>query len=264
MGAGDWNDGFNAMGEGAESVWLTFFASIVCEKLAPLCPDASLSTRIRRAGETLGRAADAAWEEDRYLRGWYGDGAPLGSRKGENCRIDSLSQSFAAFCPWADRRRVRTAIDTALRELWDRERHLLRLYAPAVEPGERSPGYVSSYGPGFRENGGQYTHGAVWLARACFAIGRWSDGAAILRDLALSVRPEEAGGEPWLLAADVACAPGQEGRAGWTGYTGAAGWWWRTAWENMLGLAMEGGHIALRLPPAAREAGWTAQIGNNS
>ena len=260
IGSGDWNDGFNAMGEAAESVWLTFFASLVCEKMAPLCPDASLGNRIRRAGEALGRAADAAWEQDRYLRGWYGDGTPLGSRKGENCRIDSLAQSFAAFCPWADRRRVRTAIDTALRELWDRERHLLRLYTPAVEPGERSPGYVASYGPGFRENGGQYTHAAVWLARACFRIGRWSDGAALLRDLALSVRQEEAGGEPWLLAADLYTAPGQQGRAGWTGYTGAAGWWWRTAWENMLGLTMERGQADLRLPAPAREAGWRAEI----
>ena len=256
MGGGDWNDGFDAMGEGSESVWLSFFASRVLDDLAALAPDEAAAGKLRRAGEMLGRAANEAWEEDHFLRGYFGDGTPLGSREGDNCRIDSLPQSFAAFCPWADRERVGIALDTALRELWDRGRNLIRLYTPPVRPGERSPGYVAGYGPGFRENGGQYTHAAVWLARACFRTGRWQEGAELLRAIAAAPRQKGYGAEPWLLPADVITAPEAMGRAGWTGYTGAAGWWYRTAWEDMLGMAWKSGEAAVSLPAPAESAGW--------
>ncbi len=226
MGSGDWNDGFDAMGPGAESVWLTFFAASVLrrfgnalEKLGD--PEAE---KYAAAAAALGSAANDAWAGDRFVRAYYGDGAPLPG-------VDSVAQSFAAFCPYADPDRVRTALDTALRELWDRERGLVCLYRPAVGPEDRSPGYVQTYGPGFRENGGQYTHAAVWLAMACLRTGREADGRAILRDIALSVRKEEYGAEPCVLGADVAAAPGLAGRAGWSWYTGAAGWWRRAVRE---------------------------------
>jgi len=258
MGGGDWNDGFDAMGEDAESVWLTWFASIVCRRFGALLrelgqPEAEKYATVSRM---LGQAANDAWDGDRFLRGWYADGTPLGARDGEACAIDSVAQSFAAFCPWADPERVKLALDTALAELWDREHHRVALYAPPVRPGDRSPGYVASYGPGFRENGGQYTHAAVWLARACFRTGRWEEGAALLRDLALAVREDAYGAEPFVLPADVCTAPGLEGRAGWSWYTGAAGWWYRTAWQDMLGFRFRGGEADFDPPESVRERGW--------
>ncbi|MBQ3276790.1 MAG: hypothetical protein IJH47_07040, partial [Oscillospiraceae bacterium] len=124
MGGGDWNDGFDAMGEGAESVWLTFFASLVLDRLGEQLtrlgdPEAK---KYARTAEMLGRAANDAWAGDRFLRGFYPDGTPLGGGQEAPCRVDSVAQSFAAFCPFADRDRVDAALDTALRELWDRER----------------------------------------------------------------------------------------------------------------------------------------------
>ena len=146
-----------------------------------------------------------------------------------------------------------------MERLWDRERHIIKLYDPTFAPGDRSPGYVASYGPGFRENGGQYTHAAVWLARACFRRGRWDEGAARREDIALAARAEGYGAEPNVIAADVYTAPGQEGRAGWSWYTGAAGWWYRTAWEDMLGFAMRRGETSFALPDRAAELGWTVR-----
>lgn len=138
-----------------------------------------------------------------------------------------MAQSFAAFSPYADRDRVQTALTAALAGLRDRERRLIRIYAPAFLPEERAPGYVSTYGPGFRENGGQYTHAAVWLALALHRAGRREEAAALAEDMALSLTAPEYGAEPFVLPADIAYAPGKEGRAGWSWYTGAAGWYLR-------------------------------------
>ncbi len=258
MGGGDWNDGFDRMGPGSESVWLTWFVSTVCHRFSALLqslgePDAERYAWVSRA---LGEAANDAWDGDHYLRGYYGDGTPLGASSSQSCRVDSVAQSFAAFCPHADPARVKTALDTAIRTLRDPERPLTALYSPPFLPEDRSPGYVVSYGPGFRENGGQYTHAAVWLARACFVTGRWDDGAAILESVASALRSPEYGAEPFVLAADAASAPGKEGRAGWSWYTGAAGWWFRTAWQDMLGLRLRGGQASFDPPVPVREAGW--------
>ena len=165
MGGGDWNDGFDAMGESAESVWLTWFASGVFHDFSALLTKLGESgaDRYETAAAALGAAANEAWDTDHYLRGYYADGTPLGASGAAACRIDSVAQSFAAFSPYADRDRVQMALTAALAGLRDRERRLIRIYAPAFLPEERAPGYVSTYGPGFRENGGQYTHAAVWL-----------------------------------------------------------------------------------------------------
>ena len=261
MGSGDWNDGFDAMGPGAESVWLTWFASTVCDKFAALLRSLGEGNhkRYEDMSAALGAAANEAWDGDHYLRGYYGDGEPLGSSGSDVCRIDSVAQSFAAFCPHADPQRVNTALDTALGALWDREHHRIALYTPPVGPRDRSPGYVRTYGPGFRENGGQYTHAAVWLARACFRTGRWGDGYALLRDMALACREEAYGAEPYVLPADVYTAPGMEGRAGWSWYTGAAGWWYRVAWQDMLGFSLQQGTARFDPPVPVREKGWTLQ-----
>ena len=229
MGGGDWNDGFDAMGERAESIWLTWFASGVFRDFSALLtrlgePGAD---RYETAAASLGAAANEAWDTDHYLRGYYADGTPLGASGAAACRIDSVAQSFAAFSPYADNVRVQTALTAALDALWDREKRLIRIYAPPFLPEERAPGYVSTYGPGFRENGGQYTHAAVWLALALLRAGRREEAAALAEDIALSLQSDEYGAEPFVLPADIAYAPGKEGRAGWSWYTGAAGWYYR-------------------------------------
>ena len=229
MGGGDWNDGFDAMGESAESVWLTWFASSVFHDFSALLTKLGESgaDRYETAAAALGAAANEAWDTDHYLRGYYADGTPLGASGAAACRIDSVAQSFAAFSPYADRDRVQTALTAALAGLRDRERRLIRIYAPAFLPEERAPGYVSTYGPGFRENGGQYTHAAVWLALALHRAGRREEAAALAEDMALSLTAPEYGAEPFVLPADIAYAPGKGGRAGWSWYTGAAGWYLR-------------------------------------
>lgn len=259
MGSGDWNDGFDAMGPGSESVWLTWFGSIVCHRFSLLLtrlgePDAA---RYAEASRALAEAADEAWDGDHYLRGYYGDGTPLGSGRGRCCRVDSVAQSFAALCPHADPDKVRVALDTALAALHDSESGLTALYTPPFSPGDRAPGYVATYGPGFRENGGQYTHAAVWLARACFRTGRWEDGAALLRSIAAAARRPEYGAEPFALAADVYTAPGKVGRSGWSWYTGAAGWCYRVVWEDMLGFAVKDGAPRFDPPEPVLRAGWS-------
>ncbi len=229
MGGGDWNDGFDAMGESAESVWLTWFASGVFHDFSALLTrlGESGADRYETAAAALGAAANEAWDVDHYLRGYYADGTPLGASGAAACRIDSVAQSFAAFSPYADRDRVQTALTAALDALWDREKRLIRIYAPSFLPEERAPGYVSTYGPGFRENGGQYTHAAVWLALALHRAGRREEAAALAEDMALSLAADGYGAEPFVLSADIAYAPGKEGRAGWSWYTGAAGWYLR-------------------------------------
>ena len=229
MGGGDWNDGFDAMGESAESVWLTWFASGVFHDFSALLTKLGESgaDRYETAAAALGAAANEAWDTDHYLRGYYADGTPLGASGAAACRIDSVAQSFAAFSPYADRDRVQTALTAALAGLRDRERRLIRIYAPAFLPEERAPGDVSTYGPGFRENGGQYTHAAVWLALALHRAGRREEAAALAEDMARALTAPEYGAAPFVLPADIAYAPGKEGRAGWSWYTGAAGWYLR-------------------------------------
>ena len=254
MGSGDWNDSFDGMGPGAESTWLTWFFSLTAGRFGALLarlgePDGE---KYEKAAAALGRAADAAWDGDRYLRGYYGDGEPLGAGSGEECRIDSVAQSFAAFCPYTDPQRADAALDTALRELWDRENHLIRLYTPPFGGDARSPGYAAAYGPGFRENGGQYTHAALWLAMACLRRGRREEGAALLRDAGAGFRAVPVyGAEPFVVPADIAAGE-QAGRAGWSWYTGSAGWFFRAAYRELLGLSLREGRPVLepRIPPS--------------
>ena len=246
MGSGDWNDGLDRVG--GESVWLGWFLSCSALRFAGLLEDLG----DRRAGdfralsERVGRAADRAFNGRWYLRAWTEAGEPLGD--GE--RIDSLAQSWAAFCPWASPERVDSAIDYALARLVDREHRIVRLLDPPYQA-EESPGYLSGYGEGFRENGGQYTHAAIWLALACLERGRAREGREILHMLLPETHdPARYEAEPFVLPADVCGAEGREGIAGWTWYTGSAGWYFRAAAEGLFGLRLRGGRLCLTPPPA--------------
>ena len=262
MLAGDWNDGMDTVGiEGrGESVWLAWFFAHTARRFAAVLDrqgDRHGAAALLSAASRMGRAADRAWDGAWYLRGWFDSGAPLGSAKGRGCRIDSLAQSWAAMCAEASPERVQKALDSALERLFDRETGLVKLFDPPFGDGAERAGYISSYGPGFRENGGQYTHGAIWLAMACLRTGRREEGLALLRAL-LPGRSVEYGAEPFVLAADVYSNPDRLGQAGWSWYTGSAGWYFRVVTRELLGLSIRDGKLYAE--PRAPE-GWSFKAG---
>ena len=251
IGSGDWNDGFDDLG--GESVWLSWFFLHVADRFNALVAerDPSLAVPERFLSE-LAAAANAAWDSDRFLRGYFADGSPLGARCSPECAIDSVAQSWAAFCSRADPEKADTALTAAVSLLFDRERRIIKLFDPPFT-GQTKPGYISSYGPGFRENGGQYTHAALWLVQALLYRERSEEAFELLSALLPGDRdPAEYLCEPFVLAADVYTAPGHMGEGGWSWYTGAAGWLLRIVTEDLLGFQMRGGALTLRprLPKA--------------
>ena len=242
IGTGDWNDAFDrvgAQGRG-ESVWLTWFFAITARKFAALV-GGHAAEQLALAADHCTRAAEGAWDGAWYRRGYYDDGRPLGSEACGECRIDAIAQAFAALDTHADPGRVHTALTSAVEHLFDREHNVVRLFDPPITRRTPETGYVRSYGAGLRENGGQYTHGALWLAMALLRTGRTDEGAQILRAVLPAAHdPARYEGEPYVLAADVA-AGDNAGVAGWTWYTGAAGWYLRITAEELLGLHLRGG-----------------------
>ena len=254
IGTGDWNDAFDrvgAQGRG-ESVWLTWFFAVTARKFAALI-GGHAAEQLTLAADRCTRAAEAAWDGAWYRRGYYDDGQPLGSEKSGECRIDAIAQAFAAFDTHADPAHVHCALTSAVEQLFDREHNVVRLFDPPITRRTPETGYVRSYGAGLRENGGQYTHGALWLAMALLRTGRTDEGAQILRAVLPAAHdPARYEGEPYVLAADVA-AGDNAGVAGWTWYTGAAGWYLRIAAEELLGLHLRGGVL---YPEPRLPAGW--------
>ncbi len=263
MGSGDWNDGMDRV-EG-ESVWLTWFLAAVLQDYSALCrrkgEEDTVQELLKRA-DALIQAARNAWDGGWYRRGYYRDGTPLGSKKSDQCQIDSIAQSFALFPKGTDRQRADEAVSSALDRLFDREAGVARLFDPAFDSeGEKDPGYIKGYPAGVRENGGQYTHASVWLAMACFRLDRPRDGWAVLNALLPENHPTGLyRAEPYVIAADVSYAPGRVGRAGWSWYTGAAGWYWQIAVRELLGLKVTEGALTVEpnLPPdwPGYEADW--------
>jgi len=239
MLGGDWNDGMNRVGAGGtgESVWLGMFLIMALERTARLC---ELKGEPERAGIYRERARELraaidthCWAGDRYLRAFWDDGTPLGAPQGSECGIDLLPQCFASLCDMPDRVRVNKALNIAWAYLVDEERGVVRLLKePFTHRGKRA-GYINDYPPGVRENGGQYTHAAVWLAMALHKEGRVDEARRVLEMLNPAVfcrdkkRMEVYRGEPYFMAGDVSGAAGGEGRAGWTIYTGSAAWMMR-------------------------------------
>lgn len=254
IGTGDWNDAFDrvgAQGRG-ESVWLTWFFAVTARKFAALI-GGHAAEQLTLAADRCTRAAEAAWDGAWYRRGYYDDGQPLGSEKSGECRIDAIAQAFAAFDTHADPAHVQRALTSAVTQLFDREHNVVRLFDPPITRRTPETGYVRSYGAGLRENGGQYTHGALWLAMALLRTGRTDEGAQILRAVLPAAHdPARYEGEPYVLAADVA-AGDNAGAAGWTWYTGAAGWYLRITAEELLGLHLRGGVL---YPEPRLPAGW--------
>ena len=194
---------------------------------------------------------ELAWDGDWYRRAYFDDGTPLGSKQNEQCRIDSVAQSWAVLSGTAPLRRAERALDAVRTHLVVRGSRVIKLLDPPFDAPQPNPGYIAGYPPGIRENGGQYTHGALWvlMAMARLAIG---DDAAELFHMLNPVNhartPEQAASyrvEPYVVAADVSSHPDHAGRGGWTWYTGAAGWMYRIAIEEILGLRRTGRTFAV-------------------
>ena len=251
MGTGDWNDGMNRLGAAGrgESVWLTWFLALTLRSFLPLCRqmgEPERAERYEKLFDHLTAAAHRAWDGDWYLRAYDDEGNPIGGHANAACAIDSVSQSFAVFAPGPDGELAHRAVLAACERLYDREHQLVRLlWPPFGEEGD--PGYIRSYPPGLRENGGQYTHAACWLAMALFRAGEPERGTQLLHDLLPETHPSEIyRAEPYVLAGDVYTAPEQEGRGGWSWYTGAAGWYCQTAMRELLGLRLHRGQLDLK------------------
>ncbi len=230
FGTGDWNDALGALGAG-ESVWAGEFLALVCDRFLPVAAavgtaeDAAFLTAL---SADMKRAVLAhGYNGSYFLRGFYPDGAPLGATPDGACIIDLLPQAFAVFANIGTPEQRRKALKTAFDRLYSPETRTLRLFSEPFGEGSRSAGYVNDYPEGVRENGGQYTHAALWFCRALEAEGL-ADLAALADECAdpvkrLSFDPAFPN-EPYFVTADVGHAPASPGLAGWSGYTGAAGW----------------------------------------
>jgi cellobiose phosphorylase len=262
IGSGDWNDGMNNVGRDGrgESVWLGFFFFYVLSVFAPVAQrrgDDAFAGHCKEKAEKLRQALEEnGWDGDWYRRAYFDDGTPLGSARNRECRIDAIAQSWAKLSGAASSDRVERALDALDRHLVDADGALIRLLEPPFDTAEPDPGYIRGYVPGVRENGGQYTHAAVWAVMAFFAAGR-IERAWQLFDMINPVRhaqnPDDVDRykvEPYVLAADVLAVAPHIGRGGWTWYTGSAAWMYRLITESMLGLSRRGQRLLVepRLP----------------
>jgi cyclic beta-1,2-glucan synthetase len=265
MGSGDWNDGMNRVGIGGtgESVWLGFFLCAVLEQFAPVARargDAAFADRCeaerKRLAENLERHG---WDGEWYRRAYFDGGSPLGSASNVECRIDSVAQSWSVLSGAGDTGRSRLAMAAVNERLVQRDAGLIRLLDPPFDRSNLDPGYIRGYAPGVRENGGHYTHGAIWVAMAFAAIGereRAWELEAMLNPASRAQTPEGLaayGVEPYAVTADIYSHGSNAGRGGWTWYTGSAGWLYRLIVESLLGLAREADR--LRFAPCL-PAGW--------
>jgi cyclic beta-1,2-glucan synthetase len=210
----------------------------------------------RRADNLTHAVERAGWDGEWYLRAFDDEGRPWGSSQSEECQIDSISQSWAVLSGAASPERTEAALRSAEKNLVREEEKLVRLLWPPFNATPRDPGYIKAYPPGIRENGGQYTHAAAWLAWGFAALGDGDQAARIFRlinPISHSAKLEDAQRyrvEPYVIAADIASAPPHTGRGGWTWYTGSAAWAWRVGIEAILGLRRRGDMLELdpRIP----------------
>lgn len=256
MGSGDWNDGMNRVGHDGrgESVWLGWFLVVVLERFAIVCEqrrELALAQRYRAERTRLGGMLELAWDGDWYRRAYFDDGTPLGSAQNDECRLDSISQSWAVLSGVAERTRAERAIDAVRAHLVRRDAQLVLLLTPPFDQGPLHPGYIKGYLPGIRENGGQYTHAALWTVLALARLG-FGDEAMELMHMINPINhtrtardTERYRVEPYVVAGDVYAHPMHLGRGGWTWYTGSAGWMYRVALEGLLGLNRRGSSMAI-------------------
>ncbi|MGA6993864.1 MAG: glucoamylase family protein [Candidatus Deferrimicrobiaceae bacterium] len=251
IGSGDWNDGMNLVGEHGkgESVWLGFFLYEVLmqfTEVARKAGDLTFVERCRMEADQVRRNIEQnGWDGEWYRRAYFDDGSPLGSASNAECRIDSIAQSWSVLSGAGKTGRSRMAMDAVDQRLVRRDHGLIQLLDPPFDKSALNPGYIKGYVPGVRENGGQYTHGAIWVAMAFAALGdsgRAWELLGMINPVTHSKSPEGMAiykVEPYVVAADVYALPPHAGRGGWTWYTGSAGWMYRLIVESLLGLTLD-------------------------
>jgi cyclic beta-1,2-glucan synthetase len=252
FGTGDWNDGMNRVGIAGrgESVWLAWFLYAALMRFAPIAEARGAKETAavwRKHAFAVQQAIEReGWDGDWYRRGYYDDGTVLGSVSSDECRIDSVAQSWAVISGAAPRERQLRAMSAVNTQLVSRSDGLVKLFTPPFDHSAKDPGYIKAYPPGLRENGGQYTHAAMWTTLA-FALLGDGDRAGELFSLLNPINHANTTAgihrykvEPYVVCADVYSAPPHVGRGGWTWYTGSAGWMYRTAVEGILGIKIRG------------------------
>ena len=262
IGSGDWNDGMNMIGKNGrgESVWLAFFLYDVLTQFSELARtrgDLAFSDRCLTEAKKLQDNIEAnAWDGEWYRRAYFDNGEPLGSKANPECQIDSLPQSWSVISRASNPERARQAMRAVDQRLVRRETGLIQLFDPPFDKSPLNPGYIKGYIPGVRENGGQYTHAAIWSTMAFALLGE-NEKAWELFTLLNPIHHGATSGqiatyrvEPYVVAADVYAVGPHTGRGGWTWYTGSAGWMYRLLTETLLGVHLEGHHlrIAPRFP----------------
>ncbi|NEG79524.1 GH36-type glycosyl hydrolase domain-containing protein [Pantoea agglomerans] len=258
MGSGDWNDGMSTVGIAGkgESVWLGFFLYTVLDRFAALAVrfgDTDTARHCQEHAQTLKTALNhAAWDGEWYLRGFFDSGQTLGSHADSECRIDAIAQSWSVLSGAGEDARCRSAMEALYQHLVDKDNRLIKLLTPPFDGAGPNPGYIRGYLPGVRENGGQYTHGALWAIMAFAAMGETERAWSLLS----MINPVNHSGnqqdmaiykaEPYVMAADVYAAEGHSGRGGWTWYTGSSGWTYQLISESLLGITRRGNALSVR------------------
>ncbi|MEO7210947.1 MAG: cyclic beta 1-2 glucan synthetase, partial [Chitinophagaceae bacterium] len=264
MGSGDWNDGMDRVGiEGkGESVWLAFFLYdnlTSFAKIAKAQKDEDFAEEcLEQAKKLKQNISKNAWDGEWYRRAYFDDGTPLGSSKNIECRIDSISQSWSVLSGGGEKKHSVSGMKSVDQFLVDRDHGIIKLLDPAFDTSKLDPGYIKGYVPGVRENGGQYTHAAIWTMMAFAALG---DNEKVWELFSLinpvnHAKTEELikqyKVEPYVAVADIYSTPEHEGRGGWAWYTGSAGWMYQFILESLLGLRREGNKLYIQpCAPAA-------------
>ncbi len=257
FGSGDWNDGMSRVGhEGrGESVWMAWFLSLTLKNFIPVCEKRNESNRVtiyKKHLIDLKTSIEAnAWDGEWYLRAFFDNGEPMGSRGNEECKIDAIAQSWAVLSGQGDPARAKIAMKSVDEYLIVRNQGLIKLFTPPFDKSSQDPGYIKGYLPGVRENGGQYTHAAIWTMMAYAEMGN----AETASELFNMINPinhartfDEAKKykiEPYVVAADIYGLEPHIGRGGWSWYTGSASWFYRAGLEGLLGLKLKGDHMTL-------------------
>ncbi|HEV2179171.1 MAG TPA: protein ndvB, partial [Gemmatimonadaceae bacterium] len=269
IGGGDWNDGMNRVGVDGrgESVWLAWFLITTLRAFAPYATargdDALAAGFLTQAGAYARAVESDAWDGEWYRRAYFDDGTALGSALGDECRIDSLAQSWSVISGAGDPERQSRAMGSLEAHLVRDDARLVLLLAPPFDRTPHDPGYIKGYLPGVRENGGQYTHAALWAALATARRGDGDRTFALFQMLNPLTRSRTVGDvdvykvEPYVVAADVYAADGHVGRGGWTWYTGSASWMYRVGVEAILGVVKRGATLTIH-PCIPR--GWSEYV----
>ncbi|HEY8174791.1 MAG TPA: glucoamylase family protein, partial [Gemmatimonadaceae bacterium] len=278
IGIGDWNDGMNRVGvEGrGESVWLGWFLTATLRAFGTIAADrgdGAAAAELRAKADAYAAAVEAnAWDGAWYRRAYFDDGTPLGSSQNEECRIDSIAQSWSVISGAGDPERQRSAMRSLETHLVREDEGLILLLTPPFDKTPMDPGYIKGYLPGVRENGAQYTHAALWAVQATALLGNGDRALALYQMINPLMRARDAAAvatykvEPYVAAADVYAAAGQHGRGGWTWYTGSASWMYRVGLETILGFAKRGDTLRIdpRVPAHWKEYGIEYRYGKST